>query len=385
VKNLKIYVKNMLGNSIKFFLINYWKSIDKKIFFCFFLLFFLGLFFSFSSTSSLAGERLNKDYYFFFTKHFLFTLLAVIIMFLISIIKTELFIKFAVPLFCISFFLLALVPIIGVEVKGAKRWIDLYLFRLQPIEILKPLFILMTVKILTYEKLKNSQIKYILSFILLSCVIILLIDQPDLGQSILIIGSWISVVFVSGVSLIYLLIFLSIFLISFGSLLFFLPEKFGYIINRLITFFSPNQGDQFQTTSALEAIKLGGLTGQGMGEGILKESVPEAHTDYVIAVISEEYGSLSSIMLLTIFLYISFRIIKNCFNQDNEFLKISLSGLATLLIFQTFIHAGVNTNLLPTTGMTLPFLSYGGSSLIGSAILAGLVLNYTKDKAYLYD
>ena len=375
----------MLGNSIKFFLINYWKSIDKKIFFCFFLLFFLGLFFSFSSTSSLAGERLNKDYYFFFTKHFLFTLLAVIIMFLISIIKTELFIKFAVPLFCISFFLLALVPIIGVEVKGAKRWIDLYLFRLQPIEILKPLFILMTVKILTYEKLKNSQIKYILSFILLSCVIILLIDQPDLGQSILIIGSWISVVFVSGVSLIYLLIFLSIFLISFGSLLFFLPEKFGYIINRLITFFSPNQGDQFQTTSALDAIKLGGLTGQGMGEGILKESVPEAHTDYVIAVITEEYGSLSSIMLLTIFLYISFRIIKNCFNQDNEFLKISLSGLATLLIFQTFIHAGVNTNLLPTTGMTLPFLSYGGSSLIGSAILAGLVLNYTKDKAYLYD
>ena len=130
---------------------------------------------------------------------------------------------------------------------------------------------------------------------------------------------------------------------------------------------------------------MGGLTGQGMGEGILKESVPEAHTDYVIAVISEEYGSIVSIMILTIFLFISFRIIKNCFNQDNQFLKISLCGLATLLIFQTFIHAGVNTNLLPTTGMTLPFLSYGGSSLIGSAILAGLVLNYTKNKVYLYD
>ena len=115
-----------------------------------------------------------------------------------------------------------------------------------------------------------------------------------------------------------------------------------------------------------------------MGEGILKDSVPEAHTDYVIAVISEEFGSLVSIMILMIFLYISFRIIKNCFNQENKFLKISLSGLAALLIFQTFIHAGVNTNLLPTTGMTLPFLSYGGSSLIGSAILAGLVLNYTK-------
>ena len=114
-------------------------------------------------------------------------------------------------------------------------------------------------------------------------------------------------------------------------------------------------GDKFQSSSALDAIRLGGLTGQGMGEGILKESVPEAHTDYVIAVISEEYGSITSIMILIIFLYISFRIVKSCFNQDNEFLKISLSGLATLLIFQTFIHAGVNTNLLPTTGMTLPF------------------------------
>ena len=168
-------------------------------------------------------------------------------------------------------------------------------------------------------------------------------------------------------------------------LYYFFPEKFGYISNRLINFFDPSQGDKFQSSSALDAIKLGGLTGQGMGEGILKESVPEAHTDYVIAVISEEYGSIVSILILIIFLYISFRIIKNCFNQDNQFLKFSLSGLAALLIFQTFIHAGVNTNLLPTTGMTLPFLSYGGSSLMGSAILAGLVLNYTKNKVYLYD
>ena len=375
----------MQENSFKFFFVDYWRSLDKKILFCFFILFFLGLFFSFSSTSSLAGERLDKDFYFFFTKHLIFTFLALSIMILISFIKTKLLIKLVFPLFFISFIFLALVPIIGVEVKGAKRWVDLYFFRLQPIEILKPFFILMTVKILTSEKLKNSQIKYILSFMLLGSIIILLIDQPDLGQSILLMGSWIATVFVSGVSLVYMFVFFSIFLISLSSLLFFLPDKFGYIINRLINFFDPSQGDKFQSSSALDAIKLGGLTGQGMGEGILKERVPEAHTDYVIAVISEEYGSIISILILTIFLYISFRIIKNCFNQENQFLKISLSGLATLLIFQTFIHAGVNTNLLPTTGMTLPFLSYGGSSLMGSAILAGLVLNYTKEKAYLYD
>lgn len=375
----------MLENSFKYQLTNYWRCIDKKILFCFFILFFLGLFFSFSSTSSLAGERLNQDYYFFFTKHLIFSIMSISIMILISAIKTDIFIRSIIPLFIITFLFLALVPIIGIEVKGAKRWIDFYFFRLQPIEILKPFFILMTVKILTLEKFKNSQIKYLLSFILLCCVIILLIDQPDLGQSILLTCSWVAIVFISGVSLIYIFVLLLVFLTSLSSLLFFLPEKFGYVINRLIAFFDPSQGDKFQSSTALDAIKLGGLTGQGMGEGILKESVPEAHTDYVIAVISEEYGSLVSILILTIFLYISFRIIKNCFNQDNQFLKISLSGLATLLIFQMFIHAGVNINLLPATGMTLPFLSYGGSSLIGSAILAGLVLNYTKNKSYLYD
>ena len=375
----------MQENSFKFFILSYWRSIDKKILFCFFILFFLGLFFSFSSTSFLAGERLNKDYYFFFIKHFIFTALAISIMIIISLIKSEILIKLVLPIFIVSYVLLALVPIIGIEVKGAKRWLSLYFFNLQPIEILKPFFILMTVKILTYKNFQNSHAKYIISFLLLCSIIILLIDQPDLGQSILLTGSWIATVFVSGVSLVYIVIFLTIFLTLISSLLFFLPEKFGYILNRLISFFDPNQGDKFQSSSALDAIKLGGLTGQGMGEGILKESVPEAHTDYVIAVISEEFGSLVSIMIIAIFLFISFRIIKNCFNQDNQFIKISLSGLASLLIFQTFIHAGVNTNLLPTTGMTLPFLSYGGSSLIGSAVLAGLVLNHTKNKTYLYD
>jgi cell division protein FtsW len=358
----------MLENSFKFKILNYWRNIDKKILLSFLFLFFLGLYFSFSSTSSLAGERLNKDYYFFFSKHLSYTILALLIMFFISAIDTMLLKKLIIPLFTISFIFLALVPIIGIEVKGAKRWLDLYFFRLQPIEILKPFFILMTVKILTLEKLQNSQVRYFFSFLLLSSVIILLVT-----------------VFISGISVLYIIGFFSIFIISLTSLLFLLPEKFGYIINRLVTFFDPDQGDRFQSSSALDAIKLGGFTGQGMGEGILKESVPEAHTDYVIAIISEEYGSIVSVMIISIFLYISFRIIKNCFNQDDYFIKISLCGLATLLIFQTFIHAGVNTNLIPTTGMTLPFLSYGGSSLIGSAVLAGIILNYTKNRAHLYD
>ena len=375
----------MRENIFRINLLNYWRNIDKKIFVSFIILFFLGLFFSFSSTSSLAGERLNKDYYFFFSKHLIFTFLALVIMILISTMSTHILKKMIIPLFIFSFIFLALVPLIGVEVKGAKRWLDFYFFRLQPIEILKPFFILITVKILTSKKFQNSQIKYFFSFLLLASVIILLIDQPDLGQSILLVGSWIATVFISGVSLIYILSFFSLFLISLSLILILLPDKFGYVLDRLISFIDPTKGDKFQSSSALDAIKLGGLTGQGMGEGILKERVPEAHTDYIIAIISEEYGSIISIMIILIFLFISFRIIKNCINETDQLVKISLCGLATLLIFQTFIHVGVNTNLIPTTGMTLPFLSYGGSSLVGSAILAGIILNYTKNKINLYE
>ena len=381
---LKNIVDFMQENLFKIKLINYWRNVDKKIFLGFIILFFLGLFFSFSSTSFLAGERLDKNYYFFFSKHLIFTLLALIIMVSISIIDTNLLKKCVIPLFIVSFIFLALVPLFGVEVKGAKRWLDFYFFRLQPIEILKPLFILSTVKILTFKYLQ-PKIRYLFSFLLLSLVIILLIDQPDLGQSILLVGSWAATIFISGASLFYLISFFLIFIASLSSLLLLMPEKFGYIINRLFTFIDPSKGDKFQSSSALDAIKLGGIKGQGMGEGILKDSVPEAHTDYIIAIISEEFGSIVSIMIILIFLYIAFRIIKNCVNQEDPLIRISLCGLSALLIFQMFIHIGVNTNLIPTTGMTLPFLSYGGSSLIGSSLLAGIILNYTKNKTYLYE
>ena len=156
----------MQVSTFKTDLINYWRIIDKKILFCFIILFLLGLFFSFSSTSSLAGERLDKDYYFFFSKHLIFTFMALIIMILISFLNTSLLTKFSIPFFVISFILLALVPLIGIEVKGAKRWLDFYFFRLQPIELLKPFFILVSVKILTLEKLKYPKIKYFFSFML---------------------------------------------------------------------------------------------------------------------------------------------------------------------------------------------------------------------------
>ena len=358
---------------------SYWRNIDKKIFFSFLLLFLLGLFLSFSSTSALAGERLNKDYYFFFSKHLIFVIASFFIMFFLSFVEQDVLKKAVIPLFIIFFITLALVPFIGVEVKGSKRWLSLYFFRLQPIELIKPFFILLTAKILTSNNDKISNTSYFFSFLILSSIIILLINQPDVGQSILIVGTWIAVVFISGISLIYIFSFFSISIVALFGLLISFPEKFGYITRRINNFLDPTKGDNFQSQKALDAIKQGGVKGQGMGEGVLKDNVPEAHTDYIISVIAEEFGSIISIFLILIFLYISFRIIKITIKEVDKNLKISLCGLTALLIFQTFIHVGVNTSLLPTTGMTLPFLSYGGSSLIGSSILAGVILNYTKN------
>ena len=186
---------------------DYWRNIDKNILICFFVLFFLGSFFSFSSTSSLAGERLDKDYYFFFTKHFIFMTFAIVLMFFVSFVEIKSLRKSIFPLFLITFAILLLVPFIGYEVKGARRWLDFYFFKIQPIELIKPFFVLAVATFLTSKKLKNSNSGYILSFLILLSVVILLVNQPDFGQSILLIITWISVLFVSGFSILLTIFF----------------------------------------------------------------------------------------------------------------------------------------------------------------------------------
>jgi cell division protein FtsW len=360
----------MLENFYKNFK-NYWKNIDKTIFLSFLLLFILGIFFSFASTSLLAGEKLNKDYYFFFSKHLIFAICSIFLMVFISCLQLDFLKKTLTPIFFISLVTLLLVLFFGVEVKGSKRWLDLNFFMFQPIEFLKPFFIVVIAKILSRENFTVTNLSYFLSFLCLA-----------MPCTILLVLTWSSIVFVSGIKLIYIFSLFGISLFFIVSSLFLFPDKFSYVFRRIEVFFDPSKGDRVQSSKALDAIKEGGLTGQGMGEGTLKFRVPEAHTDYIISVIAEEFGSIISIFLVFIFLYIAFRVIRFILQENNKFIKISLSGLISLLVFQTFIHIGVNTSLLPTTGMTLPFLSYGGSSMFGSAMLAGIILNLTKKKVH---
>ena len=360
-------------------LAKWWRNVDRQILFLFIFLFLLGLLFSFSSTSSVVAEKMNKQTYFFFIKHFAFVSISLFLVIIISIQDKNKLIKFLPLLFFISIFLLTLVPLIGVEIKGSKRWLDLiFLPRFQPVEFVKPLFIIFISKIIVLNEKVKIYNRYLYSFLTLLLIVIFLINQPDLGQTLLLVASWIIMIFAAGFNMILLSFLGLLFLCIFISLVLFFPEKFGYIFFRIKTFLDPKMGDNFQSQKALEAIKQGGLTGRGMGEGILKDKVPEAHTDYIIAVISEEFGAIFVLFIIFIFLFIGYKVLNKIFLENDEFLKLSLVGLVSLLILQTFIHIGVNIRLFPTTGMTLPFLSYGGSSLIGSSIIAGAILNFTR-------
>ena len=358
----------------------WWKNIDKIIFFLIFFLFLLGLFFSLVSTSIIASEKLNTNSYYFFIKHLIFIAVGSFIFISLSLLEKKRLIYFCIILFFLCLFFLALVPILGIEVKGSKRWINLGILpRFQPIELLKPFVIVVLSTLLSTYKIQNLNFKYLLSFVLIAPIIMLLVTQPDIGQTLLLILVWLSLIFISGINLI---IFSSFFLFL-GSILsyivIFIP-KFAYIKLRLISFLNPTSGNNYQSERALEAIINGGLFGQGIGEGTLNSKVPEAHTDYIISVISEEFGALIVILIMIIYLFLSFKIMKKIDEETNQNHKLILLGCLVLILFQTFIHIGVNIRVLPTTGMTLPFLSYGGSSIISTSIISGIILNFTKRK-----
>ena len=358
---------------------DWFRNIDKTLVIIVVVLFFLGLFFSFSSTSSIVAEKLNTQNYYFFIKHLIFVLMALGFIFFISFQKKEVIKKIFPYIFFITLVLLFLVPFFGLEIKGSQRWLEfLFLPRFQPIEILKPFFILIIAKILTSNLEKNMYKKYIETIVILSVVLILLIIQPDLGQTILLFSTWLMMIFISGVNLIILTFFFTISLIAISTLILLFPDKFGYIFLRLKSFVDPSQGDNYQSDKALESIINGGFFGKGIGEGVLKDKVPEAHTDYIVAVISEEFGIILIIGLILIFLILGFNVFKKIINETDNFVKLSLIGLISIILIQAFIHIGVNIRLFPTTGMTLPFLSYGGSSIIGTSIIAGLIINFTK-------
>ena len=356
---------------------NWWRNIDKILFFTILIFFSLGLFFSLVSTSLVASDKLNTNSYLFFFKHTIFISFGLITIFIISYLDLEKLLLLSKILFIISLITLLMVPFFGVEVKGSRRWINFFFLpRFQPIELLKPFIIVMIASILCYEN-KNIYFKYFLSFLLIFPILALLISQPDIGQTVLIFFTWLALIFVSGINL-YLFFFLTSFIISIILYLIFFVPKFEYILIRIFAFFDPKSGNNYQSERASEAIINGGFFGKGIGEGVLKNKVPEAHTDYIVSVISEEFGAVMIFLILFLFLFFLYRIFKKIYLINNSKKKLIIIGLGFIILLQFLIHVGVNIRMFPTTGMTLPFLSYGGSSILGSSIISGIILNLTK-------
>jgi len=368
-------------SSLNLIYYNWWKNIDKTIFLLIVFLFSLGLFFSLVSTSLIASDKLDTNNYFFFFKHLAYVFIGIVTLVFFSSLSEKNLFRICIYLFFITLFFLFLVPIFGTEVKGSKRWLNFFFLpQFQPIELLKPFIIIFVATILCSEKNYNIYIKYLFTILAIIPIGLLLIMQPDIGQTLLVFLSWAILVFISGINLLFILLFISFSFITLLYVIFFIP-KFIYIKSRILSFFNPDGGTHnFQSDKAIEAISSGGFFGKGIGEGTLKTRVPEAHTDYIISVISEEFGVIVIILLLIVFLFFIYSVFKKIYLEKSEKVKLVLTGAISLIIFQALIHLGVNIRLFPTTGMTLPFLSYGGSSIVGVSILSGIILNLTKRK-----
>ena len=371
----------LFSNSFYKFYYSWWKNVNKSVLFLIIILFGFGLFFSLVSTSLIASDKLDTNSYYFFFKHFLYIGIGVFTIILFSSLNYNDLIKISKILFVLCLFFLILVPIVGIEVKGSKRWIDFIFFpRFQPIELLKPFLIVIIAHVLSHENKKKVYYKYFLSFLIIIPVILLLIAQPDIGQSFLIFLTWLSLIFISGINLIIFFLFFGLVLTSLIAVVFFFPNKFGYILIRLKSFFNPTSGNNYQSEKASEAIINGGFFGKGIGEGTLKNRIPEAHTDYIVSVISEEFGVLFIIFLMIIFLFLAYQVFKELYFENDNQIKLILVGSISIILLQALIHIGVNIRLFPTTGMTLPYISYGGSSIISTSILSGIIINLTKRK-----
>ena len=371
----------ILNKSLYDLYYEWWKNLDKFIFFLIILLFITGLFFSLVSTSLLVSDKLDTNDYTFFFKHLSFVFLGLIIIFILSSINEDKLFKISPIIFIFSLITLILVPVVGVEVNSAKRWIDLFILpRFQPIELVKPFLIILISLILSAEKYSNIYFKYLFSFLITLIIALLLAAQPDIGQTLLVFFSWSVLIFISGINIFFLITSCMILFISLYFLINFV-SKFSYIKNRILSFFDSETGTHnAQSEKAIDAITSGGYFGKGIGEGTLKNRVPEAHTDYIISVISEEFGVIAIILILLMFLVFIYSVFKKVNLEKKERTKLVLVGCISLILVQAMIHIGVNIRLFPTTGMTPPFISYGGSSIISISILSGIILNLTKRK-----
>ena len=363
----------MQNEQLNIFFYNWWRSIDRKIFITTIILIFIGCLISFGATPSIAIKYGLEPYY-FVKKHLIFTPVAFFFIFFTSLFSKVGIKRFFLFIFLISVFFIFYSFFVGIESKGSMRWVYFFGYSFQPSEFLKVSFIIICAWIFSSKnqlKVINNQI---FSFILYLFVSGLILYQPDFSMFIIISSVYFGQLFINGLKWKWVIACSFFFSFVFFVTYFLLSN----VKIRIDNFFDPSTGDNYQISKSLQAIKEGGLFGKGTGMGTVKDNLPDAHTDFIFSVIAEEFGLISCLFVIIFFIYLIFKIYKRVKNEKYLFVILSVSGLVIQLGSQIFVNIGSTIGLIPTTGTTLPFISYGGSSMISTALNIGVILALTR-------
>ena len=359
------------------FLKKWFFDIDRYTLFFAIGLITLGIMMSFS-IGPVVAKRIHLPAYYFTQRHLLFSLVGICIMIFISMLtkKSILNLCFIGLLLCLL--MLCLCQVAGTNIKGAKRWINIGFFALQPSELMKPFFIVVNAYLLSATK--NNKFIASFSLYLIGIILFLLIIQPDFGMTITYLSIWFIQIFLGSVNIFVLA---SIAIIGTIAIVILGVFFFPHFYKRIFSFIHMRGGhEQYQTKKAIESIYNGDLFGTGLCEGDVKYQLPDAHTDYIFSSICEEFGIIFACLMICSYMFFAYRHLASNYRNTKFNIRV-IYGLVLIFLIQTCFHIGININFFPSKGMTLPFISYGGSSMLSSCIIFGILLAFTR-KSYLF-
>lgn len=369
----------MLSRSDNSWVTEWRRTVDLSLLAAAFFLLAIGLLLSLAAGPSAASRIGYESQFYFVFRHLLFVGIASVLLLGVSMLNAKWARRFAAAVFFGAFCLMAYLLMFGHEAKGAQRWIRLGGFSLQPSEMVKPALIVLTGWLLAQRELYPKGPWAILAFAFFATTLVLLLLQPDVGQSVLLTAAFVATFFVSGLPMRWGAVFAG-GSVGLGGLLY---ATLPHVRYRVHSFLDPN-AESFQIEMAAKSIAKGGLFGVGPGEGDVKSTLPDAHTDFIFSVMMEEFGFIAALLLIGIFAFITLRGLRTASRLTNPYPRAAAAGLFTLFGLQAVINIAVNVSLIPPKGMTLPFVSYGGSSMIGTGLTLGLALALIrKPSAYL--
>jgi cell division protein FtsW len=353
----------------------WWWTVDRLTIGAIGALMLIGVVLSLAASPPVAG-RLGLDPFFFVNRHIMYLFPATAIMIGVSFLSPRQIRRMSIVIFAVSLIMVASTPYLGVEIKGAKRWLVIFGLNIQPSEFLKPAFVILVAWLFGESAKRPDMPANAISLAMLLCVVALLVIQPDFGQTMLIVLVWSALFFMAGMRVIW--VFGIAGAAGFGLLTAYFTVP--HVARRIQRFLDPASGDTFNIDIATESFMRGGWFGQGPGEGTVKRLLPESHTDFVFAVAAEEFGVALCLAIVSLFAFIVIRALIRAMRNDDPFARFAAAGLTMLFATQSAINMAVNLHLIPAKGMTLPFISYGGSSMISLAYAMGMLLALTREQ-----